>query len=155
MHPTLTFLEETIQLKNSLEESFIHLGERMLRIRDERLYEGKYENFEEFLGELKISPATASKMINIYQTFVLKFEFSRQELIEAGGWTGLYKISSLCKTKDEAKEWVKKAKELSSEDLDIVVREEKSGVAQYECPHNEETYTIMVCKKCGDKIKTA
>ena len=56
------FLRETLELRQSIEEGFLSLGERLKKIRDERMYEVDYESFDHFLSELKVSPGTASKL---------------------------------------------------------------------------------------------
>lgn len=146
------YLEGTIKLKVNLEEGFLVLAERLYQISTANLWMGVYDSFELFLDELKVSPATASKLINVYKTFVIKFGMGTEELVKSG-WSSLYQVIPLCVDAQSAKEWVEKSSLHTRKDLEIEVQEKKRGVSQYECPH-KNSYRIEVCKDCGSKIKT-
>lgn len=147
------YLEDTKKLVAVIEESFLVLGERLCKIREDRLYEGQHENFESFLDEIKVSPASASKMIQIYQKFIVEFEFSNEEVAKAGGWSLLYTIIPFCKSKSQAKEWMNKTKELPRHELEIAIREERTGIDSYECKHDWNEVCFKQCKTCGLRQK--
>jgi len=148
-----TYLESTIALVKTIEESFLVLSERLKKIRDDKLYESSYDNFEEFLEEAKVSPATASKMIQIYEKFILELGFSNEEVVESGGWSLLYSIIPFCKNKTQAKEWMGKTKILPRHELEVAIREERTGVDSYKCEHEMQEVCFKQCKVCGLRTK--
>ena len=144
------YCEETTKLKQSIEVSFITLGERLRRIRDEKLYEGQWETFALYLMDAKISEATASKLINIYQRFFVEWNFPSEKLVEAGGWTVVASLLPVCKTKEQAEEWMDKALVLSRPDLEKEIREVKTGMPMITCKHSD-SYMIKICRHCGER----
>lgn len=145
------YLEDTLDLKTDVERKFLELGSRLMKIRDEQLFLATHSSFVEFLWEAKLTESTASKMINIYSHFILALNIDEQLLLDAGGWTTVYKIKDLAKDKESARDWLLKAKDLSPKDLDIVIKEAKSGIPQDECDH--ELVRFDWCKKCSHKEK--
>ncbi len=119
----------------------------LMRVRDEELYLATHDSFVEFVWALKMTESSASKLINIYQLFVIKRGATEEELLEAGGWTTLYKIKDF----DDYKKWIEKAKVLSPKDLDIEIKEAKTGIVQAECEH--EFIDFHYCTKCHAKEK--
>lgn len=147
--PSLNFCESTIQLVQNIEGAFIELGKRLLRIRDERLWESNWESYEEFLSEIKISPGKASKICSVYEKFVVEFEVDQEKLANVG-WSNLYSMLPAIKTKSDAKEWVDKGMVLRREDIEDEVREFKHG----KCEHKEfDEITLRICRNCGKKIR--
>ena len=149
----LDFLDETARIKEKLEIAFLDLGSRLYKISSERMWEAKgLANFEDYLMEIKLSPATASKLISIYETFVIKFDFKTERLAEAGGWSNLYVLSRLdLKTKKEADDWIEKTINWSRQDLEQEVKE-RLGKVDPKCSH-PNTYLLRICKDCNFKIK--
>lgn len=145
------YLQSTVALKNAIEQSFITLGERLYNIRTNELWQGVYETYELFLDDLGMSPSTASKLVSIHETFTVKLGM-KNDIIDVP-WSNLYSVIPFCTDKSSAAEWVTKAKTLIRRDLDIEISEKKTGIVQYECKCDEETYTITICKKCGKKVK--
>lgn len=145
----LDYCRSTIQLKETIETSFIALGERLARIRQGNLWEQEWGSWEEYVMELKMSPATASKLINVYETFVVKFQLPHDKL-GATGWASLYEVLPLCTSKEKAEEMVEKATVLKRDDLRDEIREATKGV----CSHtNGHTITLRICDDCGKKIR--
>lgn len=145
-----TFLEETLDLKKNLEKNFLELGKRLMKIRDEQLFNSTHESFVEFLWEAKLTESTASKLINVYQKFVVELGMSEDSILEAGGWTVVYKLKDVSTDKVKAKEWLEKASVLSPKDLENELKESKTGIAQITCPHID-TIDFRWCKTCGEK----
>ena len=144
------YLRETIKLREDIEVAFISLGERLLKIRTEELWKAGHESFEDFLIEAKISSGTASRLITVYQHFVLRFSLSPVKLAKIG-WGDLYSISQIANTKDKVEEWIEKGQDLTSSDLRKEITEYRTGKNMKDCDH--DYYQIKVCKKCGDKFK--
>lgn len=146
------YLEETLFLKQKLEKNFLELGQRLMKIRDEQLFLATHTSFFEFLGEAKMTESTASKMISIYSHYLLHLGVSAERVIASGGWTTAYKVKDLATTKEEAEDILDKAAIWSPKDLDIYLKEKKSGIIQAECQHLD-TVDMRWCKVCNEKTR--
>lgn len=153
MQPTIQYCNETLELKTNIERGFLILGERLYKIRSEKLYSPQWSSFNEYLEEFgNMSPGTASKLITIYLRFVKDFEIDESRLLQAKGWTNLAKIAAISNTKEEAEEWMNKAITLSSRDLDREIHEHIHGTDMLKCEHrNKDTMMFHVCSDCGDR----
>lgn len=147
------FCKGVIALKDTLEQSFIELGARLRRVRDLELWRTSWSSWHEFCDELKMDETKASKLISIYEKFVIEFHFSKEEITAAGGWSNVYEFSTLCQSKEDAQEWLHKAKELLPADLRKEIREKKSGKSQITCNHDWQEVHIRQCRGCGLKEK--
>lgn len=137
------YLEETLVLKENLEKGFLHLGERLYRIKNERLWDIDYGSYAEFLMAAKISEATASKLVAIYSKFVLEFGMSYDALAPCS-WSSLYQLLPLATSKEKATELVHEASTLKRGDVEEKLRE----MNHPDCRHTN-TFTIKVCRDCG------
>lgn len=140
--------QTTLDLKDKIENSFLILGESLWKIREERMWEGQWTSFGEFLMEMKMSEPTASKLINIWAKFVMEFGINPFLVVEAGGWGNVAEILPVVKDKLSAEEWLGKAKVLTREDLRTEIRIAKGGTPPEDCSHGD-SYTIKVCRTCG------
>jgi hypothetical protein len=146
----LNFCHDTLELKGTIENSFLVLGERLLKIRTERLYEPQWQAFDEYVNEMKMSEASANKLISIYQKFILEYKIPSNLLTLAGGWAVVAEILPVV-TKDTVKDWLNKATVLSRQDLRKEVKEARTGIDMSKCEH-KNFYTIRCCRDCGDRI---
>ena len=148
MKPTITnhkFLVDTIELKSTIETSFLKLAERLYKIRQERLWESEYDTLEMFLLQLDLTQSTCSKLCSIYEHWVLKAGLKVEELGQVS-WTSLYSsIGRLEKEKSE--DVLHDVKNLTRQDIIEKGRELKNP----DCKH--EWVQIKFCKKCGKKEK--
>lgn len=150
MNSLTTYCKETVLLKNKLEESFLELGERLYKIRNERLYEQEgYESFALFVWELKMSESSASKIISVYEKLILELGVEKEKVIAVGGYSIAYPIAQFVKTKDEAENWLDKGAVLTKKDIEEEIREVKKGI------HTCDMYELHIkqCKICGKKEK--
>src|SRR3990167_7044707 len=111
------YCQETMKLKGDLELSYLDLASRLNKIQEDKMYEPNYEDFDEFLQEIKISRATANKLINIWVRFVIQFQIAPKLLAEAGGWSVVAEILPYAENKTVAIRWLKEAKESRRVDL--------------------------------------
>jgi hypothetical protein len=148
----LNYCESTIELKSTIENSFLDLGQRLLKIRNENLYLPQWTSFLEYVWEMKMSEAQASKLINIYQKFVLEYAFPRERLLKAGGWSSLAEVLPMIKSKEDAEYWLEKTEILSRPDLRKEKKEHVTGIQQSDCEHHD-TYELRICRTCGLKEK--
>jgi len=139
------YIRETLQLRSQIEGAFLDLGERLYKIREEKLYVGEFENFEEFLLTAKLSKATASKLITVYETFVLKYNLPTKELAGVG-WSALYTVAGHADTKEKAEDLVQRAGLLTRQDLEVSLRNDSSISSG--CSHLNKR-TVEVCNDCG------
>lgn len=145
------YCEDTLKLKDVIENSFLMLGERLKKIKDEDMFKPQWDSWDEYLEEMKMSQATASKLINIYSKFVLEYGISTDILLESGGWSTLAELLPYAKSKEDANELIHEAGILTRKDLRVKLNERKSGIAQEECLH--EFYELRICRKCQLKEK--
>lgn len=141
-----------IDMKKHIELMFLELGKALLDIRENGLYTGSWESFEDYLDEMKISPSVASRLISVYKTLVLEYQFEPDLIANAGGWSNAYEIIKLSPTKEEAQQWLTESENRLPKDTKQLLRQAKSGISVDECPHSD-TYLIRVCRKCGVKIR--
>ena len=149
MKPTISnhkYLQETVALKSEIETGFLNLAERLYKIRQERIWEGEYDNLEEFLTELDITQSTCSKLCSIYEHWVLKGKISL-EVLAGVSWTNLY--SSIPRLESEShKDVLEDAKLLTRQDIIEKGREIKHP----NCSH-KTTYKLEICRDCGKSWK--
>lgn len=142
-----TFIKKTLELRDHIEGAFLELGERLMKIRNEKMWAGEYESFGEFLEEMRISEATASKMIAVYSTFVVAHNIPIEQLAKAG-WSNLYATLPLLEQKKyTADELVERAITWRRADIQSEVREKQAG----EHRHDWEEYHFKICKICREK----
>ncbi len=138
-------------MKGDLELSYLALAERLHRIHLNRMYQPNFDTFEDFLEEIKISKGTASKMINIYLTFVVKYKIENKKLADAGGWTVVAEVLPYITSKTSALDWLVKCRQLTRSDLRKTITERKTGIMMDTCKHkDEEIITFAKCNTCGD-----
>lgn len=142
---------EVVELKKNIELAFLVLGEKLMKIRDEEMYTGSWESFNDYLDEIKISPSVASRLISVYSTMVLEYSLEPQLIANAGGWSNAYEITKVSSTKEEALRWLEESKERMPKDTKIALREARTGISIEDCRH--EYYELRICRKCGDKEK--
>jgi hypothetical protein len=141
------YCKDTIKLKSALESGFISLGERLMRIRDGRMWEGEWDSFAEYLAEIKVTEATASRLISVYGTFVIEDKMDETDLV-AIGWSNLYSISLRSKDAEERKSYVDKGLVMPSADLR---KELRSSPKIRSCAHSD-TYAVRICRDCGESL---
>lgn len=144
--PTKNILQECISLRHSLEVGFLKLGEYLKKIREEKLFEGKYESFEDFLLELRVSKATASKLEAVYEYFILKYRFPSKTIAQIG-WSSLYEIQRKLPKgikKKEVEQWIDKGKLLTRVDTTRELDTMNAG----EHEHDWYELRLRVCRVC-------
>ncbi|MBX4188188.1 MAG: hypothetical protein KW793_03590 [Candidatus Doudnabacteria bacterium] len=146
----LEYCERVLSLKKDIEGSFLVLGEYLHEIKASKLYEPQWSSFEEFSFELKMSTNTVNKLMQIYRTFVLEYEISRENIITAGGWSVISDLLPVVDSKRTALHWLNAASNMTRADLRKELIEAKTGVSMQTCKH-PAMYTISVCRDCGYK----
>lgn len=148
------YCQKTTELKASLESGFIVLGERLKKIRDERLYLPVHEAFYAYCEEeLKISEPCATKMILVYSRLIEEWGISPEKVVAMGGYNKAYTLSQKSKDKEDFLALMEKCQTAdgfvaTSEMNKIIADHEGGGV----CPHSD-TYLVRICKACNLHVK--
>lgn len=148
----LLFCEETVEIQKETEKRFLEVGGRLKDIRDKKMWEGRWEDFSEFCElDMGMNESTASKMINVYEVFILKYGFSPEKVIE-GKWSKVAMLLPIVATKKDAEYWLNQARHNSKRDLGIAIYEHRNNVDQAKCRHKDcYRYTVEVCNTCKNQ----
>lgn len=126
----------------------LELGKRFRVIKNNSYFEQLgYDTFDSYVASKGSSIKTVDAYIRVYELFVEHFGYDTKFLSEIP-WNRLQLIAPRVrdKTKEEADEWVYKAKELSASDLKIEVLEEKAN----EGHADKRSYPqLWRCGQCG------
>lgn len=141
--------QDYIRIKDHVEGAFLHMGALLKTIRDEKLYLDEYERFEDFLNTTGTSTATASKLIQIHERFVLQYNIDPVHLLQVRSWATLYEIQKKLPkdaTQDEVVEWLDKGSLLKHSDM----QKELQQYGKPPCEHTD-TYILLICRDCGER----
>lgn len=139
------YINDTLKLRDTIETAFIAMGERFYKIRTETYWKGRYESYQEFLADMRVSEANASKLEAVYRTYVVEHKVKPERLARVG-WSNLYEAIPLLETQG-VDVVIEKAVSLRRADIQDEAREAKSG----EHDHKWETVTVRVCEVCNKK----
>lgn len=132
---------------------FLEVGRILKQFRDEKLYtalgEG-YDTWYGFLGsgELSLRTSTVQAYIQIYEVYIIRFQFQVEEIAQIPYDKLRLALPSITKTKtkEEAEEWLYKAKELSRSDI----LKERGLLTEGGKPIGwTKTIFIKPCETCG------
>lgn len=149
----IDFCEDTITKKHLIEVGWIELCGRLKEIRDNGLYEGRWDSFEDFLQDpqMGLDKGSASKMITIHEKFIVEYKMSPARIANAGGWSKIAEILPVVKDKQSAEKWIYEASALSKSDLRKEVNQEKNPES-IGCKHKDNYKVVMCCcRECGNK----
>lgn len=138
------YVRETIDLVKQIETHFLELGARLYKIREEKLYLGTYDSFQEFLDAAHINPGHASILAKIHKFYVIDGG-QKQEQLAGIGYSNLYEAIPLIE-KDGITKAVVKAETLTRAEIKDEVREEKHGVHEH-VPKDDVRFAVCECGK--------
>lgn len=144
------YCQETLVLKETIEGSFLELADRIMRIRNGRLFEPQWTSFSEYCSEMDMKESTASRLINILERYVLTKWKTHADIVKIGGWTVAAELLPLIKTREDADKWFALAEVHSREDLRRDKKEALTGIVQTECKH-PNSFKVLVCPDCLDR----
>lgn len=146
----IAFCEATIEQKVNLEVAFLDFGRRLKKIRDERLYEGQWDSFGQYCLELKgTSETSASRLIGLYETLVVKYAIPLKQIAVAGGWSVIAETLPMMTTKKEALHWLHEATHSTRTDLRRTLKEVKTGKPMAKCAHRQYVVYRTCMDGCG------
>lgn len=146
--------QNIVVAKRNLTGSFLRLAYLLKIANDNKIHKRLgYETWEQYLAtpEVSVSVSTASRLINIWKEFILKYHIETAELTRID-LSKLYEVLPVVrglKSKKEVKDWLTKAKELGIQDLRIEKKEFLGGVDTENCEHSWTLIEYYRCSKCG------
>lgn len=143
------YVRDTIDLVRQIETRFLELGARLYRIREEKLWNGTYETYYEFLDAAHINQAMASMLYSIHEHWIVKGKRTPEQL-EGIGYSNLYKAIPLIEERGIRKA-LDAASTLTRGEIEDEVRDQKHGAHR----HKVGTDRWGVCEKCGKMVKVA
>ncbi len=143
------FCQETNQLLRGVKIAYMLLAERLYRIQKQKLYKPVYEKFFMYLDEIDIHESTASRLISIYEKFVLEHQIE-PEVIKDIEYTKLTEIRKVSPTRELAEHWIEEARVLPLRELKMRIKAMTAGVDEMKCEHGN-TYLVRCCRTCGEK----
>ena len=140
------YCDTTLKLKKTIETSFLSLGERLSKIRIERLWESNWSSWVEYLADMKITESTASRLITVYDTYVVKYALPEEKLASIG-WSSLYEMARFIPSKQSAEDFVDKTFLMRKEDVRDEIRVARHGDHE----HEWKEIHLRMCTVCGKK----
>lgn len=148
------YCKSALLLKRDIEFTFLQLGEMLHKIKQDRLFEAGWSSWDEYEMELKMSSGTISKLIRIYELFVLCHKFTPKQIAGAGGWSVVAELLPVvAETTPHARveELLGICAEQTRTDLRRTVTEVKRGSP---CSHAKTHRLILeICDDCGYKTR--
>ena len=125
------------------EKSFIALGKLLWECKENGYWSdiGR-ESFQELTEEVGISYSLATRLIGIYEQFILLLGKTEQELLDIGVSKAIVLLPAL-RSGAANKEFIEQAKELTVRDLKLELGQK---VTETDAQH------FIVCKRCGEKL---
>lgn len=141
------FVRDTIDLVKQIETRFLELGARLYRIKEEKLWEGSYDSYSEFLDSAQINHGHASILASIHKHYIIDGG-KKQETLAGIGYSNLYEAIPLIE-KDGVDTAIVKASTLTRSEIKDEVRDVEHG----EHDHIVGDERWGVCKHCGKFVK--
>lgn len=138
------FCNKALSLKEMIESSFVHLGQLLYEIKENRHYEAGFDSWGTFLMEMRMSQAVASKLMTIYKTLVLEYKVEPAKIAQAGGYSVVYELMPLMTDKKSANEWIKKAASMTR----LAIKQEKAEAMGEQEPKVCEHDFCTMCREC-------
>ena len=138
------YVRETIDLVKQIETRFLELGARLYKIREEKLYLGTYDSFQEFLDAAGIRKSNASILAKIHKVYVVEGGKTNEELAPIG-YTNLYEAIPLIEREGFDKTIVK-AETLTRAEIIDEVKDHTYGVHEH-VPKDEQRFALCECGK--------
>ena len=147
-------IQQLKSLHENIARSFLYVGQLLKTVRDEKLWNGQWESFDNpekhnFISEIGYKKSHANALILVYDKFVEQYGIPEETLIRAE-WSKLALVAPRVNSREEAEYWANEAANLSSSDLKKTVAEKDTGIASESCSH-EDSYTVRYCRTCKTK----
>lgn len=138
------YLRTTRELVTSIQTRFLELGARLFKIREEKLWQGSFDSYVDFLDSARIGEGQASIFASIYKNYVLDGGIDMQRLAQIG-YSNLHKAIPLIE-REGVEVAVVKAQTLTREEIKDEVREAEHGVHEH-TPKDDKRFAFCQCGK--------
>ena len=138
------YLRQTKELVTSIQTRFLELGARLFKIREEKLWQGSFDSYVDFLDSARISESQASIFANIHKHYVLDGGIDMQRLAQIG-YSNLHKAIPLIE-REGVEVAVVKAQTLTREEIKDEVREAEHGIHTH-VPKDDKRFAFCQCGK--------
>lgn len=139
------YLRQTKELVTSIQTRFLELGARLFKIREERLWEGSFDSYPEFLESARISESQASIFANIHKHYVLEGGIPQERLARIG-YSNLHTAMPLIEARG-IEEAVVQAQTLPREEIKDNIRGLKFGDKHIHIPKDDKRFAFCQCGK--------
>lgn len=147
------FCLETMDLRNKLGLGMIEYSKRLSTIYRQRLWEGKWDSWEEYLFDIKEDPSVASRLRRLYELMIEEHGFPPERVVKAGGWSRLAEVLPMLKEKQSAEKWLGLCERaMTKTDIRRDYHEHKHGTDMLSCRH-ENSYLLRICEDCGIRVR--
>lgn len=146
------YCQETIEMKTKLELGYMTVAQRLWNIKNNNLAEAQYGGWDSFLSEIGIDKGVAKQMMYVYKKFVIENRIDAQDVVDAGGYSVMYRVLPLVKDRQTALDAIETVKNLKTRELVIKHLADKKNEGKANCSH-KNTYTLEICDDCGDRWK--
>lgn len=138
------FVRETIDLIKQIETRFLELGSRLYRIREEKLWVGTYDTYNDFLEVAGVTPGNASMLASIHKSYIVDGGMNMKQLAGVP-YSNLYEAIPLIE-KEGVESAAVKASTLTRSEVKDEVKEVKFGVHEH-TPKDDSRWGVCECGK--------
>lgn len=141
--------EEVNNLVRLGNELIMELSSRLYRIKEEEMFtQLGYDTFNAYVESKGLNIKTSLARLNVYRTLVIEAGYSVDDIKDIS-WNKLQRILPEVrgKSKEEADEWIEKARQLSRSDLDLEKKEELANEGFEDREPYPQIFRCRICKK--------
>ncbi len=142
-------IDMAAKINDRLVLDYLELGSRLYEIYWNQLFLPAWDTWSDFLEEVKMSSARASRLIGIYKKLILDFKIEPKKLAEMGGWSNISDILPYAENKEQTLKLIEELEPMRRQDRRDTLRQREKG------EHEHEWHEIHVrqCSICGLKEK--
>jgi len=147
--------EKILTMRKTMSIGFLLIGKEMkLQKADDNFQAitGEDSTWKDYCDEVSINQSYANTLIRLYDTFVVKFKFSEEEIskVEHRKLVAILPFVEKAKNKSEVDELIGDAEHLRREDLFLKIHQ--MSHPPDECMHNPVEVKYWYCNICREKL---
>lgn len=155
LESNIGYCNEALAFEKELSTQFLKLGLYLYTIQEENLFSPQWDSFNDYCQEFKsLSQPSISKLIGIYQTFLITYGYPKERIGAIGGWANLAETLPMIHSAEDADKWLHLAETLHRGDLRREIAEAKTGKNMKDCLHTD-FYELRICRTCHDRYRVA
>jgi hypothetical protein len=105
-----------VETINLYRVSMVNIAERLWHIRNDEKWSGRWDSWEDYLGEMGMKKGTASKLCSLYERMIIELKFPT-ETLHAAPWTNLYTALPMMKDRESAEKAITSASVLTNREI--------------------------------------